>query len=82
MPFIIFLLFMYLLCFPHVENVEICWDFVVSDFRDLLCLLNIFTMNTCFWHVSFHKGPDQCVNAPQVLFSSHDFDCMVYLGWN
>lgn len=53
-----------------------------SDFRDLLCLLNIFAMNTCFWHVSFHEGPDQCVNALQVLFSSHDFDCMVYLGWN
>jgi len=48
----------------------------------LLCLLNIFAMNTCFWHVSFHEGPDQCVNALQVLFSSHDFDCMVYLGWN
>jgi len=38
-------------------------------------------MNTCFWHVSFHEGPVQCVNALQVLFS-YDFDCIVYLGWS
>jgi len=29
MPFIIFFLFIYLLCFHYVENVEICWDFVL-----------------------------------------------------
>jgi len=54
---------------------------VFSDFQYLLRLLNKFAMNTCFWHVSFHEGPVQCVNALQVLFS-YDFDCIVYLGWS